>query len=135
MEFLVQLHSFWRWAVLIAAVVALVGALGGWLGGLPPAVAARRAGSFYTIALDIQFVLGLILWLNLFFSGEWSVTPAFYRFEHPSIMLLAVIVAHAGTAMARRAKEPRAAARLVTFTTLASLVLVVVGIPGVLRGG
>jgi hypothetical protein len=131
MDFLVQLHSFWRWAVLIAAVVALVGALGGLLGALPPVLAARRAGAFYTIALDIQFVLGLILWIG---KGWYAVPGTFYRFEHPSTMLLAVIVAHIGPVIARRAKSPRVAAGAIALSTLVSLVLVVIGIPGVVRG-
>ncbi len=131
MEYLVLLHSFWRWAVLLAAVVALVGALAGWLGGLAPALSARRVGSPYTIALDIQFVLGVILWVG----KGWYVVPGFYRFEHPSIMVLALVVAHVGPVLARRATAPRAAARAVALSTLASLVLVVLGIPGVVRGG
>lgn len=131
MDFLTILHSLWRWAVLLAAVVALVGALGGWLGQLPPRLAARRAGTFYTVALDIQVVLGLILW-----AGKgWYATPGYFRFEHPTIMLLALVVAHAGQGLSRRAESPTAAARTVALATAVSLALVVVGIPGVVRPG
>ncbi|MBA2449039.1 MAG: hypothetical protein H0V51_13535 [Chloroflexi bacterium] len=131
MDFLTILHSIWRWAVLLAAVVALVGALGGWLGQLSPRLAARRAGTFYTVALDVQVVLGLILWVG----KGWYATPGFFRFEHPTIMLLALVVAHAGQALSRRAESPRAAARTVAIATAVSLALVVVGIPGVVRPG
>ena len=134
MDFLVLLHSFWRWAVLLAGVVALVGALGGWLGALPPALAARRAAAFYTIALDIQVLIGVVLWLG----RGWYAQPGFYRLEHPVIMLLALVVAHAGPTLARRSKAlaaPKAAARVVALSTVVSLVLVVVGIPGVMRPG
>jgi hypothetical protein len=132
MEFLVTLHDLWRWVVLLAAVVALVGALGGWLGALSPALAARRAGTFYTVALDVQVLLGLVLWIG----GAWWTRPGtFFRFEHPTIMLLALVVAHGGAVLARRAKAPAAAARTVALATALSLVLVIVGIPGVVRGG
>lgn len=130
MEFFVILHSYWRWTVLLAAVVALVGALAGWLGALPPIPAARRAASLYAIALDVQVLLGLLLWIG----RGWYATPGYFRFEHPTIMLLALVVAHGGQMAARRAKAPTAAARAVALGTLASLVLVVVGIPGVVRG-
>ena len=129
MEFLVTLHSYWRWAVLMAAVVGLVGAVAAWLGALPPARAARRAGSVYTIALDVQVALGIILWVG----RGWYATPGYYRFEHPLIMLLALVVAHGGQILARRATSPTAAARAVALGVAASLVLVIVGIPGVVR--
>jgi hypothetical protein len=129
-EFLVALHSFWRWAVLMAGVVAVVGAAAGWLGALPPAVAARRAGTLYVAALDFQLLIGIVLWV---IEQRWLV-PGYFRFEHPTIMILAVVAAHVGVAMARRAKVPTAAARTVAVGTLVSLVLVIVGIPGVVRG-
>ena len=131
MDYLVLFHSFWRWVVLIAAVVGLVGAAGGWLGSLPARLAARRAGTLYAVTLDVQLVVGLILWIG----KGWYAVPGFYRFEHPTTMLLAVVVAHVGQVMAKRASDPRAAARTVAIAIAVSLVLVVVGIPGVVRGG
>ena len=131
MEFLVTLHSLWRWAVLAAGCVALVGAVAGWSGVLPPVVAARRAGALYTIALSVQFVLGVVIWVG----KGWYAVPGYFRFEHPTIMLLALAVAHGGQLRARRAgrSAPTAAARTVALATLISLVLVIVGIPGVVR--
>ena len=132
MDFLVVLHSTWRWVVLLAAVVALVGALGGWLGALPPSLAARRAATFYTVALDVQFLLGLVLWVG---EGWYARPGGYFRFEHPTIMLLALVIAHAGQVLSRRAKAPTAAARTVTLAVALSLLLVIVGLPGVVRGG
>jgi hypothetical protein len=131
-DFLVSLHSFWRWAVLLAGVVALVGAVGGLLGALPPQLAARRAATFYTISLDIQLLTGLILWVG---RGWYAAPGGYFRLEHPLTMLLAIVVAHAGQVMARRASAPAGAARVAVVATLVSLVLVILGIPGVVRGG
>jgi hypothetical protein len=130
-DFLVQFHSFWRWIVLIAAVVALVGALGGLMGSLPPRLAARRAGTLYVVALDVQLVTGLILWIG----KGWYAIPGYFRAEHPATMILAIVVAHVGQVMARRAKTDAAAARTVAIAVAASLILVIIGIPGVVRGG
>jgi hypothetical protein len=127
---LADVHSFWRYAVLIAAVVAIVGALGGWLGALAPGASARRAGLLYVIALDIQVLIGIILW---FARGGLAQPPPF-RLEHPLIMLLAAVVAHIGQLLARRARAPTAAARAVTIAVAVSLVLVLVGIPGLMPG-
>ena len=129
MDFLVTFHSLLRWVVLLAAVVALVGAIGGWMGLLPPSLAARRAAAFYTIALDAQVVLGVIIWVG----KGWYAAPGYFRLEHPLTMLLALVVAHAGQVTARRASVPVAAARNVALGTALSLVLVIVGIPGVVR--
>ncbi len=130
MDFLVTFHSFWRWILLIAAVVALVWAIGGWLGSFSPALAAKRAGMLYIIAIDVQTLVGVILWVG----KGWYEIPGYFRFEHPTTMLLALVVAHVGQVMSRRATSPRAAARTVAIAVAVSLALVIVGIPGVVRG-
>lgn len=129
MDILVSLHSFWRYAVLIAAVVGFLGALGGWLGGLPPRLSARRAGSIYIIALDIQIVLGLIVYVG----KSWWASPGFFRAEHPATMILAAVVAHVGQVMAKRSGSPKGAALTIAIAILISFILVLVGIPGIVR--
>jgi hypothetical protein len=132
---LVTFHSFWRYAVLIAAGIAIVVALGGWLGPLPQRVLlqplVRRAGSLYIIALDLQVLVGIVLWVG----KGWYAAPGFFRAEHPATMLLAVIAAHAGQVLAKRARMPMRTARAVAIAVAISLVLVIVGIPGIVRGG
>jgi hypothetical protein len=132
---LVTFHSFWRYAVLIAAVLALVVSLGGWLGPLTQRVllqpVVRRAGSLYIIVLDVQVLVGIILWIG----KGWYAAPGFFRAEHPATMLLAMIAAHVGLVMAKRHRLPMGAARAVAIGVALSLVLVLVGIPGVVRGG
>ena len=133
---LVSFHSFWRYAVLIAAVLALVVSLGAWLGPtaqrtvLQPVV--RRAASLYIIVLDLQVLVGIVLWIG---KGWYAMPGTFFRAEHPATMLLAMIAAHVGLAMAKRQRLPTAAARAVAIGVVVSFVLVLVGIPGVVRGG
>jgi hypothetical protein len=132
---LVTFHSFWRYAVLIAAVIALVVAFAGWIGPLSQRMhlqpVVRRAGSLYIIAIDVQALVGIIIWLG----KGWYAAPGFFRAEHPAIMLLAVIAAHAGMVLAKRSLLPMNAARAVALAVTISLVLVLIGIPGVVRGG
>jgi hypothetical protein len=125
------IHSFWRYGVLIAAVIGLVGALGAWLGSLPPRETARRAGLIYVIALDVQLLIGIVLWIG---KGAMALPPP-YRLEHPLTMILAAVAAHAGQVLARRSKTPKGAARTVAIAVAVSLVLVILGIPGLIRGG
>jgi hypothetical protein len=122
-ETLITIHSFWRYAVLIAAVVAVVGAGAVWLGALPSQQAARRAAMLYIIALDVQVVIGVVLWLWM-----GSAVPMPFRAEHPVTMILAAAVAHGGQVLGRKAASPKAAARNVLIGVVLSLVLVLVGI-------
>ncbi|MGE3910639.1 MAG: hypothetical protein AB7K36_14855 [Chloroflexota bacterium] len=123
-------HSFWRYIVLIAAVVAFFGALGGWLGSLPPRQTARRAGLLYVIAIDLQAAMGIILWL---LRGGLSQERPF-RLEHPLIMILAVAAIHIGQVLAKRSASDKGAARIMAIAVAISLILVLVGIPGLMSG-
>lgn len=118
METVFMLHSHWRWIVLLAAVLALVGSVvgrsnsrAGW---------ASKMGLFYTIALDLQVLFGLILYVM---EGAWSAN-AFIAYVHPVVMLAALGVAHVG-----RGRDRRTGAGAGLLFYLISIVLVVLAIP------
>ncbi|MEW8979000.1 MAG: hypothetical protein AB2385_11375 [Symbiobacterium sp.] len=116
--YLVMAHSLVRWLVLVAAIVALVGArvasgrdASGW---------GSKAGLVYSVVLDVQVLLGLIMWL---WKSAWR-WHAFFAFIHPGTMILAMLVAHLGQRLQKRGK-PAAG----FWLYLASLVLVIAAIP------
>lgn len=116
--FLIAAHGLMRWIVLIGAVAALAGArlagdrgLDGWGG---------RAGLFYTVALDVQVLIGLLIWV---LEPGWRLN-AFFAYVHPATMVLALLVAHFG-----RARQKRAVPASGFWAFAASLALVVAGIP------
>lgn len=118
MFWLIMAHSVMRWIILAAAVAALVGARAagnrgaeGW---------GSQAGLAFTIALDVQVLLGLIIWL---LESGWRHN-AFFAFVHPLTMIAAMLIAHAGR---RRQKGSTPAAGFWAY--LVSLVLVVAAIP------
>ena len=88
-NFWLDIHMVWRWVLLAAALLAVGKALIGWLGKQPWGKLDDRLGMSYTITVDIQFLLGLILW----FVGPFKITNAgalmssqlarFYVIEHP----------------------------------------------------
>lgn len=83
-----------------------------------------RAGKFYSIALDVQVLLGLIIWVG---RSRW-VGDAFFAFIHPLTMILALGMAHMGTGRERRAQaEGSGGAGLIPY--LASILLLAIGIP------
>jgi hypothetical protein len=107
------LHSWLRWAALVLGVVATLAALVDRRAG---GSAADRLGLFFMIALDVQLLLGLLLYFALSpvtaaafkdFGGAMH-DPAlrFWAVEHAATMLLAVIMAHVGNVLARKATTP-----------------------------
>ena len=85
-------HSGWRYVVIVLLVIAIVKMLIGllnrgrwdnldeWLNRLTP------------ISIDIQFLLGLILWIM---QQRWTGIDPVASWEHPVTMLIATMVAHA----------------------------------------
>ena len=135
METLSAIHSYWRYAVLIAAVLAIVAAGAAWLGPMMTRLivspVVRRVSVLYIIVMDVQVVIGIVLWLG---KGGMAQAPP-YRLEHPLTMILAAVAAHVGQVLAKRAKSGTAAARAITIAVVVSLVFVILGIPGLVRGG
>jgi len=115
---LILLHSWTRWAAILLALTACLGGLRGLLTGTPWSPGSRRINLLAATAFDVQLVLGLALYL--FFSpftieafrdfGFAMRTPSlrYWAVEHVTIMLVALILAHAGNVAARRARADRA---------------------------
>ncbi len=138
-EFILAIHNIIRWVALVLLIVTTVSAFIGWLGKREWAERDRKFGVFTTIALDTQLLLGLILYFFLSpltktalqdFGAAMGVTDLrFYVLEHALFMILAVILAHVGSALAKKATDLKAKfMRAAIFYGLA-LLLVLLGIP------
>ena len=123
------LHSWVRWAAIVVGFLALATTVAS-----RPGASAGRAGLFFTVVLDIQFLLGLILLLTTNAFSDFGATmrdpiARFYTVEHETIMIVAIALAHMGRVLARKASTPAAArTRTIVFFTL-SVVLLIVGTP------
>lgn len=111
-SFILGLHNIGRWIVLITGVWAVFLVWRGWLGRRQWTPTEARATRAFTVTLDVQFLLGLLLFAVLSpltqqgfsdISGAMSDAPVrYYMFEHPLIMLAAVAAAHIATVQVRR---------------------------------
>lgn len=138
-EILLIIHNLLRWVILILGLAAVIRGLSGWLGNRNWQPLDRRLGSFYTIALDVQFLVGLMLYFvfsdltspNLGNFGQAMGVPdlRFFLFDHPFTMLVAVVLAHLGTVLARRADTDTSKFRRLAIWTLLSLLVILVAIP------
>jgi hypothetical protein len=107
------IHSTLRWVALAAGVVATAAAWGSRLGSSSWADTTSGAGRAFAVAMDLQLVVGLVLYVVLSPSvaaglGNMSGAMAdsqhrFWMIEHPAAMILALVLAHVGAAKSRRA--------------------------------
>ena len=125
MDWLVDLHSIWRWLVLLAAVLAIALSALSAFGSRPWDNLADRLSFFFTVALDVQVLIGVVLWV---LNQAWT-RDAFIGFIHPVLMLAAVAVAHVGRARSERATGDRSRGRVALVFFIVSLVIVVLAIP------
>lgn len=136
---LLAFHGFMRWIVLAAAVVAVWVAALGWIGCKPVGPGLRRCGTIFVTTMDVQFLLGLILYFaaspitRMAFQNMAAAMKdhelRFFTVEHTTYMLIAIILAHVGAAMSRKAKSDRARYRATTIFYVLALLLILAGIP------
>jgi hypothetical protein len=98
------LHSLLRWVVLLLGLLAIARAISGRSSRRPWTRADERAGLFFTSALDLQMLIGLILYFALSpITGEGirhigaamgNAGLRFWTVEHPFGMLIGITLAH-----------------------------------------
>jgi hypothetical protein len=132
-------HSWVRWLVLLALVVALARALAGWRAKRPFAARDEAIVRALVGTVDLQFLLGLLLYLFLSpissagfrdpGAALWQATLRFFTIEHPFAMILAVAVLHAGRARGRRFGGDPQRHRTLMIATALALALIAGSIP------
>jgi hypothetical protein len=125
MEFLVTIHDIWRYAVLVAAVGALALAVLAYAGSRQWDALADRFSLYFTIAMDIQVLIGILVWI----TDEEARRDPFLAWIHPGAMLVAAGLAHAGRVLSERVEGSRAKGGRAAAFFAASLLVVLVAIP------
>src|SRR4029453_14929536 len=99
-------HSVLRWIILLLGLLAIARAAAGVVTGRPWTRADDRGFAFFIRALDVQMLIGLIIYFGLSpitWEGMRHIGDAmgnvglrFFTIEHPVGMLIAVSLAHVG---------------------------------------
>jgi hypothetical protein len=129
------LHSWLRWAALVAGVGATMAAFSDREQTPAGLGRADRWGLALMAALDLQMLLGLLLYLVLsptmeairqnFGAAMQDRAARFWAVEHIATMLMAVILVHVGRVLARKAKTPEARrTRLLVCFGIATLAMI-----------
>lgn len=137
-ETLLGIHSIVRWLILLFGIWAVIRALMGVSGKKPYTSADTKAGLFFMIFLDIQFLLGLILF---FVSplikaatadmGAAMKTAAlrFFTVEHTLMALVAIALVHIGRSKIKKLTNDGKKHKTALIFFLLALVLILAAIP------
>lgn len=109
------IHSLLRWAVLATGIAAFARGLAGVRARRAWTAADNRAGLWFVIAMDVQLLLGLALYLRLspltqaalqdFGAAMRNSTLRFWAVEHLVGMLVALALVHVGRVRIRKTTD------------------------------
>jgi hypothetical protein len=135
----IVLHSVLRWVVILLGVLAVARAFSGRSGGRSWTAADATPGRLYTMALDVQMVIGLLLYFV--FSHILSIAGAdwgeamgntairYWVVEHLAAMVVAIALAHVGSVRVRKAATDAARFKQAALFYGLSLFLVLLASP------
>ena len=136
-QFIISIHNIARWIVIIAAVYALFRAYRGWFGKRSWMDADRKAGMYFSIAFDVQFLLGLILTVvsplvrSIISSFQNAMTIDELRLivEHVPLMLMTLILVHVTSVLAKRAEDDVTKHRRAAIGYTLAFIVMILAIP------
>jgi glucan phosphoethanolaminetransferase (alkaline phosphatase superfamily) len=138
---LLHLHNFLRWVILILLFLSIYKAYTGWKNKKIFSDGDRRTWLFLLIASHITLLIGLYQWLLKPGFGMLRVTLApgasimkdkflrFYWVEHPTFMILAVIMITLGYGMAKKPIPDIVKYRRALWLFIVALLFILVAIP------
>jgi hypothetical protein len=128
-----------RWVVVIVGIITVARLLVGWLGKKAWGPLDARLASIFPITIDIQLLLGLLLYFVLspitagalrdFGSAMRKSVVRYYAVEHLLMMLIALIVAHVGSALIKKRADAATKFRLGAIFFLLAMILILLSIP------
>jgi heme A synthase len=136
-ETVLTIHSWIRWLALVSAFGATFAVVRNRVEG--DRSVADRWGMMLMMALDTQLLLGLLLYLVVspnmaqiradFPAAMKDPVARFWAVEHITMMFAAVILAHVGRVLARKAKDITAKRQRLLFCFGLVTILLLAGIP------
>ncbi|MCC7244228.1 MAG: hypothetical protein IT269_00995 [Saprospiraceae bacterium] len=128
------LHSYNRYALLLALIYVLFRAYSGWLGKKRYEKADNTASAALLGLTHLQLLLGLI---QYFFTSEWtraafadmgaamkSPMHRYFAVEHISMMLLAVVFIQLGRTLSKKAADDESKFKKLAIYTTVAVVLI-----------
>lgn len=133
------LHSWLRWAVILLGLWAIAKSAAGLSARRPWGPGDDRAGRLFVIMVDVQMLLGLLLYFVLSpmtkaaladFGGAMKVSAVrFWAVEHVFGMIVGLALAHRGRARTRKLADAAAKHRVALVFFGLALLAILASIP------
>jgi hypothetical protein len=138
-NFALALHSLIRWIILLLGLLAIARAVSGFATGRAWTRADDRGLAFFIRALDLQVLIGLIIYFALspitwegmrhIGAAMGNVGLRFFTVEHPVGMLIATSLAHVAERKIRGTTDAVRRHRLVLIFFTLALIVILMSIP------
>lgn len=115
---LVHLHSSMRYLIILAAIWTLIQLGSGWIRKRRFRPADKRPGLFFLILMDLQLLVGLIVYFFNPHGWGWSSIRAygmsgvmretatrFFAIEHAVAMIIALILVHVAYSITKKTNQ------------------------------
>lgn len=136
---LLHSHNMFRWLVLIALILAIGFALGGWMKKGKWERRDKITGLWLVLFMDLQFILGIVLYtfmspitkaaFNNFGAAMKNTELRFYAVEHILIMVFALVLIHLGRAKSKKSLIDWKKHRIAAIYYTLGLLLILAAIP------
>ena len=133
------LHSLLRWAVLFTGLVAWFRAIGGHTAKRPWTPKDELWAMLLSISVDIQFLIGLILYIFLSPITKMGLqnlgaamrigTARFFTVEHLLGMIIGIALIHVGRVKIKKSTDPVRKHRLAMIFFGIAIVVIIISIP------
>ena len=133
------LHSWLRWAVLLTGLVAWFRAIGGKTANRPWTPQDELWGLLLTISVDLQLLVGLVLYFFLSpitrigvrnFAAAMQIPAArFFTVEHLAGMIVGIALIHVARVRIRKTADAARKHRLAMVLFGIALVVMIISIP------
>ena len=133
------IHSWLRWAIVVLLLIVLMRSALGWARARAWLELDERLHRLLVACLDMQFTLGLLLYVFLspftkLFFGQPAASMKdpvlrFFGVEHVFAMVLAITAVHVGRVRSKKAPTPQLRQRRVCLSTVFALLLIGLSIP------
>jgi hypothetical protein len=132
-------HSWLRWAVIIAGLLAVGRAIAAAAGHRDWSRADERTGFWFVTLLDLQMLLGFVLYFGLspitraaiqdFGAAMKSSGLRFWGVEHLFGMIVGVVLIHIGRARTRKLTDSSARHKVAAISYTLGLLAILASIP------
>jgi len=138
-KFFLELHSGFRYIVLVLLLLAIIMAWAGWLGKKSYSEGQRKLNLFTLISVHTQLLIGLVLYfLSPFvqFNSQTMKddTTRYWTVEHLTAMIIAIVLITVGHSKSKKAALPEGKNKAIAVFYTLALVIVIVTIILAKRG-